>query len=49
MFEYYLSFLVKVIFVENMVLVFFFGMCIFIVVFKKVQMVMGLGIVVVVV
>lgn len=47
--EYYISLFVKVVFVENMVLVFFFGMCIFIVILKKVEIVIGLGIVVIVV
>ncbi|MGC1510639.1 NADH:ubiquinone reductase (Na(+)-transporting) subunit E [Ketobacter sp. MCCC 1A13808] len=49
MFEHYLSLLVKAIFVENMALAFFLGMCTFIAVSKKVQTAMGLGIAVVVV
>ena len=49
MFEHYLSLLVKAIFVENMALAFFLGMCTFIAVSKKVQTALGLGIAVVVV
>ena len=49
MFEHYLSLLVKAIFVENMALAFFLGMCTFIAVSKKVQTAMGLGIAVIVV
>lgn len=47
--EYYLLLFVCLIFVENMVLLFFLGMCIFLVVFKKVKIVMGFGVVVIVV
>lgn len=46
---YYISLFVCVVFVENMVLVFFFGMCIFFVVLKKVFIVFGFGVVVMVV
>ncbi|MAR92940.1 MAG: NADH:ubiquinone reductase (Na(+)-transporting) subunit E [Pseudomonadota bacterium] len=49
MFEHYLSLLVKAIFVENMALAFFLGMCTFIAVSKKVQTALGLGIAVIVV
>ena len=47
--EHYLSLLVKAIFVENMALAFFLGMCTFIAVSKKVVTALGLGIAVVVV
>lgn len=47
--EYYISLFVKVVFIENLVLVFFLGMCIFFVVLKKVIMLIGLGVVVIVV
>ncbi|MEE2732754.1 NADH:ubiquinone reductase (Na(+)-transporting) subunit E [Ketobacter sp.] len=49
MLEHYLSLLIKAIFVENMALAFFLGMCTFIAVSKKVQTALGLGIAVVVV
>ncbi len=49
MFEHYLSLLVKAIFVENMALALFLGMCTYIALSKKVQTAMGLGIAVVVV
>lgn len=49
MFEYYLSLLVKAVFVENMALAFFLGMCTFLAVSKKVEAAMGLGVAVVVV
>ncbi len=49
MFEHYLSLLIKAIFVENMALAFFLGMCTFIAVSKKVKTALGLGIAVVVV
>jgi Na+-transporting NADH:ubiquinone oxidoreductase subunit E len=45
--EAYLSLLAKAIFVENMALVFFLGMCSFLAVSKKVDTAMGLGIAVV--
>jgi Na+-transporting NADH:ubiquinone oxidoreductase subunit E len=41
--EHYLSLLVKAIFVENMALAFFLGMCSFLAVSKKVSTAMGLG------
>lgn len=47
--EHYISLLVKAIFVENMALAFFLGMCTFIAISKKVQTSLGLGIAVVVV
>ena len=47
--EHYLSLLVKAIFVENMALAFFLGMCTFIAVSKKVETALGLGIAVIVV
>ncbi|OPX55893.1 Na+-transporting NADH:ubiquinone oxidoreductase subunit E [Oceanospirillum multiglobuliferum] len=49
MFEYYLSLFVKAVFVENMALAFFLGMCTFLAVSKKVEAALGLGIAVVVV
>lgn len=47
--EHYISLLVRAIFVENMALAFFLGMCTFIAISKKVQTAMGLGVAVVVV
>ncbi len=47
--EYYLSLFVKAVFVENMALSFFLGMCTFLAVSKQVQAAVGLGIAVVVV
>lgn len=41
--EHYLSLLVKAIFVENMALAFFLGMCSFLAVSKKVETAIGLG------
>lgn len=49
MFEHYLSLFVKSIFIENMALAFFLGMCTFLAVSKKVDTAIGLGIAVVVV
>ena len=49
MFEAYLSLFVKSIFIENMALAFFLGMCTFLAVSKKVDTAMGLGIAVIVV
>jgi Na+-transporting NADH:ubiquinone oxidoreductase subunit E len=43
MFEHYLSLAVKAIFVENMALAFFLGMCSFLAVSKKVDTAIGLG------
>lgn len=47
--EHYLSLLIKAIFVENMALAFFLGMCTFIALSKKVETAIGLGIAVIVV
>ena len=49
MFEHYLSLFIKAVFVENMALAFFLGMCTFLAVSKKVETAIGLGIAVVVV
>jgi Na+-transporting NADH:ubiquinone oxidoreductase subunit E len=49
MFEYYLSLFVKSIFIENMALAFFLGMCTFVAMSKKVETAVGLGIAVMVV
>jgi Na+-transporting NADH:ubiquinone oxidoreductase subunit E len=49
MFEHYLSLFVKAVFVENMALAFFLGMCTFLAISKKIQAATGLGIAVVVV
>jgi Na+-transporting NADH:ubiquinone oxidoreductase subunit E len=49
MFEYYLSLFIKSIFVENIALVFFLGMCTFLAVSKRVDTAFGLGIAVIVV
>jgi Na+-transporting NADH:ubiquinone oxidoreductase subunit E len=49
MFEYYLSLFLKAVFIENMALVFFLGMCTFIAISKKIETAIGLGIAVVVV
>ncbi len=49
MFEQYLSLFLKAVFVENMALAFFLGMCTFLAVSKKVETATGLGIAVVVV
>ena len=43
MLEHYLSLAVKAIFVENMALAFFLGMCGFLAVSKKVDTALGLG------
>ncbi|MBV1882662.1 MAG: NADH:ubiquinone reductase (Na(+)-transporting) subunit E [Pseudomonadales bacterium] len=47
--EHYLSLFIKAVFVENMALSFFLGMCTFIAVSKKIKTAMGLGIAVIVV
>lgn len=47
--EYYLSLLVRSVFIENMALSFFLGMCTFLAISKKIQAAIGLGIAVVVV
>jgi Na+-transporting NADH:ubiquinone oxidoreductase subunit E len=49
MIEYYLSLFVKAVFVENMALAFFLGMCTFLAISKKIQAATGLGIAVIVV
>ncbi len=49
MLEHYLSLFVKAVFVENMALSFFLGMCTFLAVSKKVQTSFGLGVAVIVV
>ncbi|MEN8152601.1 MAG: NADH:ubiquinone reductase (Na(+)-transporting) subunit E [Acidobacteriota bacterium] len=49
MFEHYLSLFIKSIFIENMALAFFLGMCTYLAVSKKVDTSFGLGIAVVVV
>jgi Na+-transporting NADH:ubiquinone oxidoreductase subunit E len=49
MLEHYLSLFVKSIFIENMALAFFLGMCTFLAVSKRVETAVGLGIAVVVV
>lgn len=49
MIEHYISLAVRAIFVENMALAFFLGMCTFIAISKKVQTAIGLGVAVVVV
>jgi len=49
MLEYYLSLFIKAVFVENMALAFFLGMCTFLAVSKKVKTAIGLGIAVIVV
>ena len=49
MLEHYLSLLARSIFVENMALAFFLGMCTFLAVSKKVETAFGLGIAVIVV
>ncbi len=47
--EHYLSLLIKAIFIENMALAFFLGMCTFLAVSKKVDTAIGLGVAVIVV
>ena len=42
--EHYISLFVKAVFVENMALAFFLGMCTFIAISKKVETAIGLGI-----
>src|SRR3989339_665566 len=44
MLEHYLSLLIKSIFIENMSLAFFLGMCTFLAVSKKVETALGLGV-----
>lgn len=47
--EYYLSLLIRAVFIENLALVFFLGMCTFIAISKKIETALGLGIAVTVV
>ena len=47
--EYYLSLFVRSVFIENMALAFFLGMCTFLAVSKKIQAAIGLGVAVIVV
>jgi len=47
--EYYLSLFIRSIFIDNMALAFFLGMCTFLAISKKVQAALGLGIAVIVV
>ena len=49
MFEHYLSLFIKSIFIENMALAFFLGMCTFLAVSKKVDTAIGIGIAVILV
>lgn len=49
MFEEYLSLFVKSVFIENMALAFFLGMCTFLALSKKIETAMGLGVAVIVV
>lgn len=49
MLEYYLSLFIKAVFIENMALVFFLGMCTFIAISKKIETAIGLGVAVIVV
>ncbi|MFQ5602466.1 MAG: NADH:ubiquinone reductase (Na(+)-transporting) subunit E [bacterium] len=49
MFEHYLSLFIKSIFIENLALAFFLGMCTYLAVSKKVETAMGLGIAVILV
>ncbi len=49
MLEHYLSLFIKAVFVENMALAFFLGMCTFIAISKRIEAAIGLGIAVVVV
>ena len=49
MLEHYLSLFVRAVFVENMALSFFLGMCTFIAVSKKIKTAIGLGVAVIVV
>ena len=49
MLEYYLGLFVRAVFIENMALVFFLGMCTFIAISKKIETSLGLGIAVIVV
>ncbi len=47
--EHYISLFVKAVFIENMALAFFLGMCTFLAISKKVKTAIGLGVAVIVV
>ena len=47
--EHYLSLFVKAVFIENMALAFFLGMCTFLAISKKIEAAVGLGVAVIVV
>ena len=47
--EYYLGLFIRAIFIENMALAFFLGMCTFLAISKKIDAAIGLGIAVIVV
>ena len=49
MLEHYVSLIVKAVFIENLALSFFLGMCTFLAVSKKVSTSLGLGVAVIVV
>ena len=49
MFEYYLNLFLTTVFIENIALSFFLGMCTFIAISKKIDAAIGLGIAVIVV
>jgi Na+-transporting NADH:ubiquinone oxidoreductase subunit E len=49
MFEHYVSLFIKAVFIENMALAFFLGMCTFIAISKKIESAIGLGVAVTVV
>lgn len=49
MFEYYLSLFIKAVFIENMALAFFLGMCTLLALSKKVETAFGLGLAVIIV
>ena len=48
-FEHYLSLLLKAVFIENLALAFFLGMCTFLAISKEVRTAIGLGIAVIVI
>ena len=48
MFEYYLNLFLTTVFIENIALSFFLGMCTFIAISKKIDAAIGLGIAVIV-
>ena len=49
MFEYYLNLFITAVFIENIALAFFLGMCTFLAISKKIDAAIGLGITVIVV